>query len=102
MGGIDLDIKDLGEDDDDFLLSAEVPADDKHKQAPTHINFTSDQVLKSTGATHAKWLNAGQNEIDNLTVSRTEGQKKGALSTITPQEKERLQITGQDGWEPIS
>ena len=78
MGGIDLDIRDLDEDDDDddFLLSAELPTDEKHKQATTHINFTSDEVLKSTGETREKWLNAGQNEIDNLTVSRTEGQKK--------------------------
>ena len=90
MGGIDLDIRDLDEDDGDFLLAAELPGDDKHKQATTHINVASDEVLKSTGDTREKWLNAGQNEIDNLTVSRTEGQKKGALSTITPQEKERL------------
>ena len=59
MGGIDLDITDLDEDDDNFILSAEVPADDKRKQATTHINFTSDQVLKSTGETHEKWLNGG-------------------------------------------
>ena len=95
MGGIDLDIKDLDEDDDDFLLSAEVPVDDKHKQATTHINFTSDQVLKSTGETREEWLNAGQNEIDNLTVSRTEGQKKDSTR------KGETAITGREGWEPI-
>ena len=63
-------------------------------------------VLKSTGETREEWLNAGQNEIDNLTVPRTEGQKEGALiaalSTKTPQEKERLRTQAKrDGSQYI-
>ena len=83
MRGIDHDITDLDEDDGDFLLSAELP----HEQATTHINFTSDEVLKSTGETREKWLNAGQNEIDNLTVSRAEGKRRCPIHNHSTRKK---------------
>ena len=86
LGGIAPEPKDLDDEEDDFGLCAEHPGDDKRKQATTHINFASDDVLKTTGEAEETWLDAGRNEIDNLTVSRTEGQKTGALL----QKKKRL------------
>ena len=96
--------KDLDPDDDEIELLAfeddDPDIDDKRRQATTHINVTSDEVLKTTGDVRQRWLSAGQTEIDNLTVSRTTGQKTGALSTIDSQEKERLKAeakrTGSD------
>ena len=70
-------------------LTPGVELEDK-KQATTHINVTSDEVYKSMGEVRQKWLSAGETEIGNLTKPRSDGQTTGALSTITPEERDQL------------
>ena len=48
----------------------EPPEEEKRKQTTTHINITSDEVYKSTGETHKKWLSSAETEVGNLTGIR--------------------------------
>ena len=42
------------------------------------------------GENRQNWLHAGRSEINNLTSKRPKKQKKGALESIDPLEKDRL------------
>ena len=68
----------------------ELPEETNRKQATTHINVTSDEVYKSTGETRKKWLSSAETEVGNLTNPRSTEHKTGALSTLNPEQKEKL------------
>ena len=81
-----------GEEVHDTKLSPDnnTTEEEKRNQATTHINVTSDEVCKSTGKTHRKWLSTGENEISNLTSPRSGDHKTGALSTIALEKENDL------------
>ena len=62
-------------------VDADVPLDpaEPRKQATTHINVTSEEVARTTGAQREQWLEAGRKEISNLTSKRSDEHKGGAL-----------------------
>ena len=102
---IEVDFTDLNTFQGEFYLSSEdcrarnaddvdadLPMDpaEPRKQATTHINVTSDEVARTTGAQREQWLEAGRTEISNLTSKRSDEHKAGALEPINPSEKDRL------------
>ena len=85
-------------------MHAEVPLDptEPRKQATTHINVTSEEVARTTGAQREQWLDAGRKEISNLTSKRSEEHKVGALEPINPSEMDRLKSRAKiDGYQYI-
>ena len=72
------------------------------KQATTHINVTSEEVSRSTGEQREQWLEAGRQEISNLTSKRSNDHKIGALEPINPPERDRLRSRATiDGYQYI-
>ena len=87
-------------DDVDADLPLE-PAEPR-KQATTHINVTSDEVARTTGAQREQWLEAGRKEISNLTSKRSDEHKVGALEPINPSERDKLKSRATiDGYQYI-
>ena len=85
-------------------VDADLPLDpaEPRKQATTHINVTSDEVARTTGAQQEQWLEAGRKEISNLTSKRSDEHKVGALEPINPSEKDKLKSRATiDGYQYI-
>ena len=85
-------------------VNADLPLDpaEPRKQDTTHINVTSDEVVRTTGAQREQWLEAGRKEISKLTSKRSDEHKVGALEPINPSEEDKLKSRATiDGYQYI-
>ena len=86
--------KDSTKDDtvDEDVQDNSLPNAPSTKQGTSHIPFTADEVLRSDGQERKGWIDAGRNELNNLTGA-------GTTTNLSPEQKEELRknakATGQ-------
>ena len=73
---------------DEDVQDCSLPTAPSTKQGTSHIPFTADEVLRSNGQERRGWIDAGRNELNNLTGT-------GTTTNLSPEQKEQLRKTAK-------
>ena len=73
---------------DEDVQDSSLPTAPSTKQGTSHIPFTADEVLRSNSQERRGWIDAGRNELNNLTGT-------GTTTNLSPEQKEQLRKTAK-------